>query len=416
MDVTLSAPRIFIKLVGSNFPRRKLSIRDAAKLFGPAWLALLADADAASIIGGLVSGEQYGYKLIWFVLLLAFPLFVIQEASGLLGAISGKGIGELIRVNYSRKIASLVIFPVFFVDFFTYLAEYTGIFIGSFLLGINPIYSLLLFFTLHLTVVATRGYEVTERILLITSFSLLGLSFIPVLPRLPPPSHMFYFALDRNFLFYLVINVGAVVTPPSMIIYQSCATGIKYSKIPVEKNDKVKWVKLETILGSLITELIIVFSEIIGTGIGHVNPIDPVGLRESLGGTGYAPGIFGALLISAGFLALVVVSLSSSWGISEALAINSLRNNFIIYSFESLPAVILLLLMGNNYSEIFNFALDLLSISPLVICVPGIIVGKLVSRKDIMGQYAYSSIKLLLYYLIISIIVLTGSLNLIFTL
>lgn len=393
-----------------------MSIRDAAKLFGPAWLALLADADSASIIGGLLTGEQYGYKLIWFVLLLALPLFVIQEASGLVGAVTGKGIGELIRVNYSKRVASLVILPIFFVDFFTYLAEYTGIFIGSVLLGVNPVASLLLFFMLHLTVVATREYELTERILLVTSFSLLGLSFISVLPRLPAINEMFYFGLSKSFLFYLVINVGAVVTPPSMIIYQSYATGVKYSKILLGREDKVRWVKLETMLGSLITELIIVFSEIIGTGLRDVNPLYPAEIRGSLNWIGYGPEIFGALLISAGFLALVVVSMSSSWGISEAVGISSPRNNFLIYSLESIPAVMLLIVMGSNYSGMFNFALDLLSISPLVISVPTMIIGKLISRRELMDQYAYSSRKLILYYFTIILIALTGGLNLIFNL
>lgn len=90
-----------------------MSIRDSVKLFGPAWIALLADADAASIIGGLSTGEEYGYRLIWFVLVLAIPLFIIQEASGRLGAVTNYGIGELIRKYYSKKISFLSIIPIF---------------------------------------------------------------------------------------------------------------------------------------------------------------------------------------------------------------------------------------------------------------------------------------------------------------
>jgi len=72
--------------------------------------------------------------------------------------------------------------------------------------------------------------------------------------------------------------------------------------------------------------------------------------------------------------------------------------------------------MGSNYSGMFNFALDLLSISPLVISVPTIIIGKLISRRELMDQYAYSSRKLILYYFTIILIALTGGLNLIFNL
>ncbi|TRM79048.1 divalent metal cation transporter, partial [Sulfolobus sp. A20-N-F6] len=54
-----------------------MSRREVARLFGPAWIALLADADAASIIGGLITGKRYGLGLVWFVLLLALPLFIV---------------------------------------------------------------------------------------------------------------------------------------------------------------------------------------------------------------------------------------------------------------------------------------------------------------------------------------------------
>ena len=77
------------------------------KTWGPAWLVMIADVDAASAITAADSGAQYGTKLIWFLMLLVIPLYVIQEVAGRVGAVTSKGLGELIRENYSRRIAVL---------------------------------------------------------------------------------------------------------------------------------------------------------------------------------------------------------------------------------------------------------------------------------------------------------------------
>ncbi|WP_149565025.1 hypothetical protein [Sulfuracidifex tepidarius] len=69
-------------------------------------------------------------------------------------------------------------------------------------------------------------------------------------------------------------------------------------------------------MGAIVAELVIVFSEIVGSTIHDIDPTDPVQLMDTLGTFHF---VFGFLLISAGFLTLIVVSLSSAWGVLEAL-------------------------------------------------------------------------------------------------
>ena len=76
---------------------------------------MIADVDAASAITAAESGAKYGTKLVWFVLVLAIPLYVIQEVAGRVGAVTCKGLGELIRENYSKRIAVLASFPYEFI-------------------------------------------------------------------------------------------------------------------------------------------------------------------------------------------------------------------------------------------------------------------------------------------------------------
>ncbi|HEY6952336.1 MAG TPA: divalent metal cation transporter, partial [Bacteroidota bacterium] len=86
------------------------------KIWGPAWLVMIADVDAASVITAASSGAMYGTKLVWFLVFLIVPLYVIQEIAGRVGAVTGKGLGELIRENYSKQSALLASVPMALVD------------------------------------------------------------------------------------------------------------------------------------------------------------------------------------------------------------------------------------------------------------------------------------------------------------
>jgi manganese transport protein len=95
-----------------GFDRMRMFMRS----FGPAWVVMIADVDAASILTAAADGALYGYSLVWFLLFLVAPLFLIQEAAGRIGVATGKGLGELIRENYSRRIALLTSVPMACTD------------------------------------------------------------------------------------------------------------------------------------------------------------------------------------------------------------------------------------------------------------------------------------------------------------
>ena len=149
-------------------------LRTFARSFGPAWVVMIADVDAASILTAAADGAVYGYSLVWFLLLLAVPLFLIQEAAGRIGVATGKGLGEIIRENYSRRIALLTSVPMAFTDMLSYVAEFTGIAIGFQLLGVAPILSLPVVYVVYLAIVWKRGYTTVEKFLIVFSFVLIS--------------------------------------------------------------------------------------------------------------------------------------------------------------------------------------------------------------------------------------------------
>jgi len=112
------------------------SVSHVARAFGPAWLVMIADVDAASVITAAETGAIFHYGLIWLLIVLTVPLFFIQEAAGRIGAVTHKGLGEIVRENYSKKIALVAAVPMALTDVLTYIAEYLGIALGLGLVGI----------------------------------------------------------------------------------------------------------------------------------------------------------------------------------------------------------------------------------------------------------------------------------------
>jgi NRAMP (natural resistance-associated macrophage protein)-like metal ion transporter len=191
-------------------------VRTFIDSFGPAWIVMIADVDAASILTAAADGALYGYSLVWYLLLLAVPLFLIQEAAGRIGVATGKGLGETIRENYSRRVGLVTSIPMACTDILSYVVEFTGIAIGFQLLGVAPILSLPLVYLVYLLIVWKRGYATVEKFLVAFSAVLIvsyaGSLFLRGLPSVR--EYMFFFWSWRpDFLYLLAATAGAVVMP-----------------------------------------------------------------------------------------------------------------------------------------------------------------------------------------------------------
>ncbi len=150
------------------------SIRKIMKNIGPAWLVMIADVDIASIVTGLQAGSVWGYRMIFVMLLLTVPLFFIQDAAGRLGIASGYGLGEATHKFFGKKVAAIAAVPMAIGDFLEYVAEYAGIGLGLYLLGLPVLPGLVIVYAVHTAIVVGRQYRKAEAILLPISFILVA--------------------------------------------------------------------------------------------------------------------------------------------------------------------------------------------------------------------------------------------------
>ncbi len=385
----------------------KGTFRKYIRFFGPAWLVMMADMDASSTIGAAETGAIFKYGLIWFMILLIIPLYLVQETSGRIGVATEKGLGEVIRDNYSHNIAIITTLPMVLTDVLTYIIEYLGIAIGLSFFGIPIIFSLPVFYLIHLAVVIRRKYGMTESILLLVSVSLIVAFLATLFVRGIKPYNPVYIVPSPDFLFILAVNVGAVIMP-FMLFFQASATAEKVSHIRISVMDKdipdgsrntkisglkataLKSMRIETLLGAVVSEMLMVIVEMAMSGINPDTNFASIselsnGLSAIAGA--YSPYLFGIGLIGAAFLALVVISLGSAWGFMEALGIKREKSS-TVYILESFPAVIIALIIPATM--LINTVLDLLVVFVFVLIGPGMLMGMIARNRSIMSDYSTS--------------------------
>ncbi len=377
-------------------------------MFGPAWLVMMADMDASSTIGAAETGVVLKYSLIWFLLLLVIPLYFIQEASGRIGLVTGKGLGELVRENYSRRTAVLMAFPMALTDVLTYAVEYAGAAVGFAVFGVPPLISVPIVFLAHVFLVVGNKYSQAERALLALS-PLLFLSFGLVLwQRGLKPYPFLVVSSSPSFLFLLAANVGAVIMP-FMLFFQASATAIKWStrKEGVGTGEAMKRVRVETFVGAIATEILMVFVEMSTAGLDpSTDFVSPRSLYTALASASpLAPSLFSVGLISAAFLALVVISLGSAWGVVEALGVERERA-YMIYMVESVPAALVISLVPT--SSLLGSILNLLVLLVFTLIGPGVILGLLISNEKVMGERRSKRLELVAYWASLIFVILFG--------
>jgi manganese transport protein len=373
-------------------------LREFMQSFGPAWIVMIADVDAPSILTAAAVGATYGYGLIWFFLLLIVPLFLIQEASGRIGIATRRGLGEVIRTSYSRRIAVLASLPMAVVDVVSYVAEYTGIAVGLGLVGVPPTISMPVAYVAHVGIIRMRKFVAIEKLLFAIS-SVLILSYAGSLfVRGISPSGLLYLSAEPRYLFLLAASAGAVVMP-FMLFYQASATA--------EKGATRLWaMRTETLVGAFASEIGMIVIVMATAGMSSsVNFAEPKTLAMALSSIAgaYAPYLFALGLVAAAFMALVVISLASSSAVVEAMGWPK-SSFFWVYVIESIPAVAVPIF----YPDLLGLALNMMVVFVFVLAGPGILLGMLASDRKVMGAYVSGSLWRAGYWLSLATVLCLG--------
>ena len=94
---------------------------------GPGFITANVDNDAGGIWTYSQAGAQFGYGLLWVMIPMTLALIVVQEMTARMGAVTGKGLSDLIREEFGFRITFLLMAGLVITNFGNVVAEFAGI-------------------------------------------------------------------------------------------------------------------------------------------------------------------------------------------------------------------------------------------------------------------------------------------------
>ena len=137
---------------------------------GPGFITANVDNDAGGIYTYSAAGAQFGYTLLWVMIPMTIALVVVQEMSARMGAVTGKGLSDLIREEYGLRITFLMMLGLVITNFGNVVAEFAGIASSLELFHISRYISVPVCCLIVWLLIVKGSYKSVEKVFLAASF------------------------------------------------------------------------------------------------------------------------------------------------------------------------------------------------------------------------------------------------------
>lgn len=308
----------------SAVPKRKRPFLVYLAAAGPGLIAANAGNDAGGIATYASAGSQFGYRTLFFMVLVTVGLVVVQEMSARLGVYSGKGLAALIREEFSIRFAGVAMLALSMSNLGLVVSEFAGIGAALQLFGVSRYISIPLAAGIIWSLVLFGSYRYAERIFLVMSLAFFAYPVAAVLGH--PDWHKVaaqmvipHFIASKSFIFMGVALIGTTISP-YMQVYAAAGVvdrGISPEEYPLERADAVGG----AIFANIISIFIIIATAAAIGGTGPLDSAKQAALALAPVAGSQAVTLFAFGLLGASALAGAVVPLSTSYAVAEALGV-----------------------------------------------------------------------------------------------
>jgi Mn2+/Fe2+ NRAMP family transporter len=317
--------------VGDVTPRRtwRRRLLTLLAIVGPGLIVLVGDNDAGGVSTYAQAGQDYGYSLLWTLVLLVPVLIVNQEMVVRLGAVTGVGYARLITERFGRWWGRFSVAGIFLLNFLTISTEFMGVSLAGEYFGFKPVIVVPVAALLLIAITVSGNFRRWERAMFVFLFaSLLALPLLVLShPSAGEALHGFVVpgiegGLTSNAALFIVAIVGTTVAPWQMFFQQSNV---------VDKRITPRWLeyeKADTVLGAVVVVvgaasiMMATASAFAGTGQfgSYVDALHVArGLHQSIGiGAG---AIFALLLFDASIVGASAVTLATSYAFGDVFGL-----------------------------------------------------------------------------------------------
>jgi Mn2+/Fe2+ NRAMP family transporter len=386
-------------------------------VLGPGIITANVDNDAGGIATYSVAGAYFGYDFLWTVIPVVFMLMVVQEMSARMGAVTGKGLADLIRENFGAKVAFYAMCALLFSNIGNTVSEFSGVAASLEIFGISKYISVPAAALVVWLLVVKGNFKMVEKVFLVAclfylSYVISGFFAKPdwggVIKSMIQP----HIQLNANYLYMLIGVIGTTIAPWQLFFMQASVVEKRIGII------NLKHSRLESIIGCLMAGVVIFFilltcaSSIYPAGIKIKSAADAALALEPLAGK-YCSILFSFGLLNASLFAAVVLPLSIAYYVCEGLGFEAGVNKrfseapqfYSIFTATIITGMGLVLIPG---FPLFRMMVLAQVVNGIVLPFMLIFMIILVNREDVMSKYTNSSLwNSVSWFTIISVIVLT---------
>jgi NRAMP (natural resistance-associated macrophage protein)-like metal ion transporter len=305
-------------------PRRPARALALLALLGPGLIAANAGNDAGGVATYATDGARYAYGLLWVMVLITVSLVVVQEMAARMGAVTGKGLMELIREQYGVRWATVASVSFLLTSVGICISDFVGVGAALGLAGV-PAQASVPVAAVAIWLLVVRGsYKLAERVFVAMTLPFFAYPIAAILAKpdwgsvarhaVVPSVHT-----SSGYLLLLVATAGTTITPYMQLYLQSAV---------VERGtgeDGLRAQRAEVVAGSVFANVIAGFI-IVATGatlfrhgihdVGSAS--DAAKALKPLAGR-YAELLFGIGLLGASLLAAAVLPVTGAYVVAETI-------------------------------------------------------------------------------------------------
>jgi Mn2+/Fe2+ NRAMP family transporter len=310
---------------GRTLRRRLLTF---LAIVGPGLIVMVGDNDAGGVSTYAQAGQNYGYSLLWVLVLLIPVLIVNQEMVVRLGAVTGVGHARLIFERFGRFWGAFSVGDLFLLNFLTIVTEFIGVSLALAYFGVSRYIAVPIAALLLVGITASGSFRRWERAML--GFIAASLILLPLALLSHPRYGLAGYHLlvpgvqggvSSDAVLLIIAIVGTTVAPWQLFFQQSNV---------IDKRITPRFMgyeRADTVLGSFVVVLgavaIIVVADFAAGGTGAVGHFtDALGMANLLGDHSRVLGaLFAIVLLDASIIGAAAVTLATSYTFGDVFGV-----------------------------------------------------------------------------------------------
>lgn len=343
---------------------KKTVFRKILAFFGPAYLVSVGYMDPGNWATDIAGGSQFGYSLLWVLLMSNLMALLLQSLSARLGIVTQRDLAQASRETYSRPVNYVLYFLAEIAIAACDLAEVLGMAIGINLLFDIPLLEGVLITVLDtflLLFLINKGIRKMEAFIIVL-VAIIGFSFVFEMifaePELDKVVYGLIPSIPSEAALYIAIGIiGATVMPHNLYLHSSLVQTRKFDRTPVGIKQALKYNLIDSTIALNLAFfvnaaiLILAAATFYKHGMHEVAEIqDAHQFLQPLLGTKWAPILFAVALIAAGQSSTITGTLAGQIVMEGYLnlRIQPWVRRILTRLIAIVPAVIVILIYGES--------------------------------------------------------------------